>query len=248
MDLWMNGLVVTVFPQTLFNAEWRPAFVALRRGKLRNVEWIGLAFASRECKLGNMNPSSQPPSNRGDAAPTGEQASWKSRIRKEMIAYWVTVAYLTLYFGVFFNYRRLLLAQYQISYENYGIALIQALVLAKVILIGDLLRLGRGLEDRPLIYPTLFRAFIFTIWVALFKLLEETVKGLYHGEGLGGGFDRIVAKGQYEYFASCLVVFFTFIPFFAFKELVRVTGKGKIFKLFFRRRVPEDSNLNEDSG
>src|SRR5215469_6841791 len=213
----------------------------------RPPEWMSLAFSSRECKLGNMNPISHPSSTRGDAAPTGEKAGWKSRIREEMISYWVTVAYLTLYFGVFFNYRRLLLAQYQISYENYGVALIEALVLAKVILIGDLLRLGRGLEEKPLVYPTIFRAFIFTIWVALFKLLEETVKGLFRGEGLGGGFDHIVAKGQYEYFASCLVVFFTFIPFFAFKELVRVTGKGRIFKLFFRRRGPEDPNLNVDS-
>ena len=205
---------------------------------------MGLAFISRKCKLGIMDPISHPSLKSGDTAPAAEPAGWKSRLRKEMISYWITVAYLTLYFGVFFSYRRLLLAQYQISYENYGIALIQALVLAKVILIGDLLRLGRGLEEKPLIYPTLFRAFIFTIWVALFKLLEETVKGLFHGEGLGGGFDHIVAKGQYEYFASCLVVFFTFIPFFAFKELVRVTGKSEIFKLFFRRRVPAATGIN----
>jgi hypothetical protein len=174
--------------------------------------------------------------------PSGDRPGWKQKLRREMVAYGLTVLYLTLYFGAFVTYRRLLLAQYQIHYGNYGIAVIEALVLAKVIFIGDLLRLGRGLEYRPLIYPTIFRSVVFTIWVALFKLLEFTVKGLIHGKGIGGGIEYIANLGKYEYFASALVVFFTFIPFFALKELVRVTGRGQIWQLFFRRRTPGDSS------
>jgi hypothetical protein len=179
----------------------------------------------------------------GSASAAGGKPGWKQRLRQEMVTYWITVLYLALYFGVFFSYRRLLLAQYQISYENYGVALIEALVLAKVIMIGDFLSLGRGLENKPLIYPTLFRSVVFTIWVAIFKLLEHTVKGLFRGEGWAGGFNYLVGRGEYEYFASCLVVFFTFIPFFAFKEMIRVTGKGKIRQLFFHHRPPADYDI-----
>jgi len=46
------------------------------------------------------------------------------------------------------------LAEYQIAYLHYGVSVVEALVLAKVILIGEALRLGRGLEDKPLIVPT----------------------------------------------------------------------------------------------
>jgi hypothetical protein len=180
-------------------------------------------------------------------SPAGSKPGWWPRIRKELITYWITVAYLTLYFGVFYNYRRLLLAQYQISYSNYGIALIEALVLAKIILIGDFLRLGRGFENKPLVIPTLFRAFVFTIWVALFKIAENTVRGLIRGEGWMGGVNNIT-QGKYEFFASCHVVFFTFIPFFAFKELIRVTGKDKIWKLFFRRKSPAEDVLGDSPG
>jgi len=38
---------------------------------------------------------------------------------------------------------------------------LEALVLAKVILIGDVLRLGRRFEDKPLIVPTLYKTVVF---------------------------------------------------------------------------------------
>jgi hypothetical protein len=178
---------------------------------------------------------------------TEKKAGWKQRFRAEMISYWMTVLYLTLYFGVFYNYRRLILARYEISYLNYGAALIEALVLAKVILIGDLLRLGRGMENKPLIFSTLIRSIVFTIFVAAFKFLEYTAKGLIRHEGWTGGLQQFAGKAKYEFFASVLVVFFTFIPFFAFKELNRVIGKRKIWWLFFSAHVPKESLVETDS-
>jgi hypothetical protein len=166
------------------------------------------------------------------------RTAWKQRFRHELFVYWMTVLYLALYFGAFVSYRRLILAQHQIDYLNYGVALVEALVLAKVILVGDLLRLGRGLEDRPLIVPTLVRSVVFTLWVALFTFLEQTVRGLLLGKGLAGGFHYFITKGKYEVLASSLVVLFTFIPFFAFKELNRVLGPGRIWEEFFRGGRP----------
>lgn len=165
---------------------------------------------------------------------TGKTVGWKQRIRHELLDYWMTFLYLALYFGAFTVYRRLILAEYQISYMNYGIAIIEALVLAKVVLLGDFMRLGRGLENRPLIIPTLFRAFTFTVWAGVFKILEYMIRGLLRGEGLAGGLNDLISKGKYELLASLLVVFFTFIPFFAFRELNRVLGKGRMWGAFFR--------------
>ncbi len=163
-----------------------------------------------------------------------------------MITYWLTVLYLTLYFGVFYNYRRLILARYEISYMNYGVAFIEALVLAKVILIGDLLRLGRGMENKPLILSTLTRSVVFTLFVMVFKFLEQTVKGLIRHEGWTGGFQQFAGKAIYEFLASALVVFFTFVPFFAFKEMNRVIGKETIWRLFFHAPAPTESSLKTD--
>lgn len=166
-----------------------------------------------------------------------QKTGWKQKILHEMVEYYINVIYLAFFFGLFTTYRRLILAHYHISYLNYGESLIAALILGKVIMIGHLLRLGKGFQQRPLIFPTIFRAFVFSCWVALYKVIEQTVIGLVNGNGLQGGFNELLGKGSYELIASSLVMFFAFIPFFAIKELGRVVGKGKLSELFFRRRA-----------
>jgi hypothetical protein len=87
-----------------------------------------------------------------------------------------------------------------------------------------------------LIVPTLYKTVAFTLWVALFAVVESAVRGFLQGKGLAGALDHLLSEGKHEFFAKCLVVFIAFIPFFAFKELGRVLGKGKLGELFFRRK------------
>jgi hypothetical protein len=163
------------------------------------------------------------------------KAGWKQKIFLEMTAYWINVLYLTILFAVFTSYRRLILANYDINYSNWGISLIKALVLAKVIMVGSMFHFGRSLEDKPMILPTLYKSILFTFWVALFAIAESTIRGFLHGKGLAGALDFLLSEGMPEFYSKCLVVFVAFIPFFAFKELGRVLGKGKIWELFFRK-------------
>ena len=175
-----------------------------------------------------------------DAA--SSKSGWKQKLSREMAEYLANFVYMALLFGVFTLYRRLILDEYRIGYFHYGAAVIEALVLAKLIMIGDMLRLGRRLEDRPLIVPALYSSAVFIVWVAAFSVVERVVEGLLHGKGIAGGIDELLSKGIYELAAKCLTVFFAFIPFFAFRELERVLGERKLRRLLFRGRpaVEED--------
>ena len=164
------------------------------------------------------------------------RAALKQKVMRELAAYWTIFVYLAFFFSAFTCYRRLILAEYHIGYFHFGFALIQALILAKVILIGDAMHLGRRLEEKPLILPTLYKAIIFTVWVGVFRLIEYTIEGLLHRKGFAGGIDEFVRQGSDTFLAECLVVFAAFIPFFAFRELGRVLGEGKIGELFFSKR------------
>jgi hypothetical protein len=173
-----------------------------------------------------------------------KRTEWKKKFIHELREYYINVIYLAFFFGLFAWYRRLILAEYQISYLNYGASIIEALVLGKVIMIGNVLRLGQRFQERPLIFPTVFRAFVFSVWVALYKVIEQTVVGLVRGKGLSGGFNELTGQGSYELIAVSLVIFFAFIPFFAVKELGRVMGEGKLSELFFRRRIAGESSFD----
>ncbi len=162
---------------------------------------------------------------------------WTQKIAEEMREYYLNVVYLSLFFGMFTTYRRILMAQHGIDYGNYGVSIIQALVLAKIIMIGGMFHLGRGLEDKPLIYPTMAKSLAFTLWVVVFKFFEHAISALWHGRTLADGYTSFLAIEKFEWLSGGLVVFLAFIPFFGVKELGRVLGKGKIQALFFRKRA-----------
>ena len=52
----------------------------------------------------------------------------KRKARHELIEYAVNVVYLAVVFAAFTVYRRLILASYDITYTNYGVAVIEALI------------------------------------------------------------------------------------------------------------------------
>lgn len=162
-------------------------------------------------------------------------AGWKHRLFSEMVAYWILVLYLAVFFGFFTWYRRLILETEHIPYLHYGVSLIQALVLAKVVLIGDVFRLGRRFEDKPLVVPTLYKAAVFSLWVGAFGVLEHAIAGWVHGHGFGGGLAQLSGAPLYELLARCLIIFVAFVPFFAFTHLERVLAQGELRALFFQR-------------
>jgi hypothetical protein len=159
----------------------------------------------------------------------------KHKILHELTNYWLLVLYMAIFFGVFTTYRRLLLAHYGISYEEYGISVIRALVLGKVVLGAEALHLGRGFEDKPLIVPTLYKTFLFTVCVALFDIAETLVRGLIGGLGPMEAVDELMNRFHYEWLSRTLVIFFAFMPLFAVRELRRVLGEEAI-GIFYRRR------------
>jgi hypothetical protein len=172
-------------------------------------------------------------------SPDNKKGKFKEKIIHEMAEYWINVAYFTLIFAAFTQYRRFILAAHDITYTNYWVAVIEALILAKVIMIGDVLRLSRGLEDKPLIYPTLYKSVVFTLFVAVFTLFEHAIKGLWAGKGLTGGLVDYFGKGPHEFLAESLIIFVALIPFFGVRELGRVLGQEKIRALFFLKRVDQ---------
>jgi hypothetical protein len=160
------------------------------------------------------------------------------KVRHELVEYAFNVVYLMLVFAAFTQYRRFLLAEYSITYTNYWVGLIGALILGKVIMIGSRFRLGRWFEDKPLIVPTIYKAVIFSVFVLVFRVVEYAIKGLLHGDGLAAALVEFFAqKGIDEVLANLLVVLVALIPFFAVKELGRVLGRERIAALFFRNRV-----------
>lgn len=157
---------------------------------------------------------------------------------KEML---VIFLYLALFFCAFTTYRLLVMKEMGVSYFNYGFALIKALVLAKVILIGQYARICKIFNDRPLIVPTFYKVILFCFFTLLFEILEHVIGGFFHGRDLSSSFEEIISAGWDEILARTLVVVVAFFPFFAFGEIGRVLGEGRLSELFLHKRPLKES-------
>jgi hypothetical protein len=173
---------------------------------------------------------------------TKTKKNWKKKFFEEFIEYWINVAYLAVYFAIFVSYKRLVLAGYDIVYTEYGFGLINALILGKVVSVGGMMRLGRWVENKPLIVSTISKSIVFTIWLAIFNAIELTIRGFFKTCTFHGSLEALAHIGTYEYFGGSLVVFTSFIPFFAFKDLSGILGSKMILDLFMKGR-PSTSGL-----
>ena len=170
--------------------------------------------------------------------PKARVAGLKERAIDEFKLFWIITLYLWVFLGSFTVYRRLIVAETGAAYLHYGIALIEALIIAKVILIGKMFAFTRRFEDKPLFVPVLYKSLLFGVLVILFGIIEHLVEGWIHKQGLWGGLRDIAEIGGYELSARVLVLIVAFVPFFAFAEIGRVLGAGRLAAMFFSKRGP----------
>jgi hypothetical protein len=183
----------------------------------------------------------------GERRPQGEDVmsttaytTIKKRAYHEFKEFLVIALYLWIVFALFLLYKSVILNNEHINVVARGFALINALALAKIMLIARAFHFGEWADGAPLIYPTLLKAALFSILLAVFKILEEAGVGLYYHRtfqesiaDLGGGTLRGILT-------LTLLLFVMLIPFFGFSELQRVLGEGKLAQLFFHSRPLEN--------
>src|SRR5215471_14336286 len=162
---------------------------------------------------------------------------WERILVHELFEYFFNFAFLAFFLLAFAWYRRLLLASYHIQYFGYWAPLIEAAVLAKVIMIGDALHLGRAFRNKPLIVPTIYRTIVYSVFVVLFSVLEHVVGALFHGKKASDGLAELTSTGWQGLLAWYVLIIVAFLPFFTLKEIERVFGEEKIRGMFCRGHV-----------
>lgn len=164
---------------------------------------------------------------------TDRKAQLKEKAAEEFRLLLLITAYLAAFFAAFLTYRRLISREFGVSSFHYGYALIEAVVIAKVILIGKALGLGRKGARRTLAFSVLRSSLAYGALVGVFAVLEHVIDGLVHGKTLAASLEAFLNQGVWEILGRTLILFVAFIPFFAFWELGHFVGDRKLFDVFF---------------
>jgi hypothetical protein len=162
-------------------------------------------------------------------------AKIEKRVEQEMKEYAVVAGYFAFFFLSLTTYHKLILAEYDIGYYQYGWAVVQAMILGKVVLLGQFLHLGGRFEDRPLVLTALWKSLVFALLTAALVALEHVVEALLHHRPVSAVFQLSGGHGL-EMLARVQIVLVAFVPFFAVRELGRMSGQDDLVEVLFHRR------------
>ncbi len=160
----------------------------------------------------------------------------KERVLDSIKTFIQMFLYLWLVFGLLAIHQSIILSQYQIDYQSHGLAVINALVFAKIMLIAEDLRLGDRFNDKPLIYPVLYKSLLFAIALICFHIVEHVLIGMWHGQKVAESLSEIGANKLRGMVSISVIATVALIPYFALRQLSRVIGKDNFWSLFFRRQ------------
>jgi hypothetical protein len=170
--------------------------------------------------------------------------SLRRRAAAEAKRYLAFATYLIVVFGTLILFSINIYAQidqdspHYPSYHFYALGLINALVLAKFMLIAEATKLGsraigRRIKQKPLVYAILYRSLLFTAVLVAAHGLEDVLVGVWHGQGPGTVLSDL-AGGLRGVLTFAWVMFVALIPYFAYREIGRVLGAGRLRSLLLR--------------
>lgn len=150
----------------------------------------------------------------------------------------------TLYFFVAFNLivltTDLLVHDYWFKLSNFLLASTTALVVGKVVLVVDKVRLIDKFRGAPLIQPILYKTVFYSLVVLVVRFLEKMAHFVFDSGGFGAAFQAEMAAFTWHRFVAVHVwILICFLIYVTVTELNALVGDGRLARLFFHHRSSE---------
>jgi hypothetical protein len=143
-----------------------------------------------------------------------------------------------IFFFVTFNViavtRTLMLEQYGITVPSFAAATIGALIVAKVILVMDLLPFVNRYPDKPLIYNVAWKTLIYLLAAFLVRYVEHLISFARKHDSLLEANRHLLAEVVWPHFWAVQIwLALLLFVYCALRELTRSLGASQVRQLFF---------------
>jgi hypothetical protein len=176
--------------------------------------------------------------------PSQQVRKVKERAVTELKKYAVIALYLWVLFSIFEIHKYAVLRTVNVndlSGYKIGFAAINALIMGKVILIGEALHVGEQLRQKRMIFSVLFKSAAFAVLVICFEIVEELIVGKIHGKSLAASMPKLGGGGLEGIILFGIMGFVVLIPFFLFTDVEQVVGKERLRSIIFHERSKADA-------
>ncbi len=172
------------------------------------------------------------------ATETYATTTLRQRAMHELAEFAILTAYLYITLGAVILMKASVLHDHNIRFALWGVAIVKAAVLAKFMLLGRAMKIGERYSSRPLIWPTLHKAFAFLVLLVILTIVEEVVVGLFQHQTVAASLADLTGAKRDETLAGIVILFMVLIPYFAIRVISEALGEGRLMRMFFVEREP----------
>ncbi len=158
-------------------------------------------------------------------------------IQKKMTGEIKAVGLATLYFAVWIGVlavlKELILAEYRIEFRGLSMALVGALILAKVVLVLEHVSLGSWVRKQPAWVDVLLRTVLYSVGVAVVLALEKGFEARHEYGSFVEALQQLFLQADvYHVWANTIALSGALIGYNALSVVRRRLGEGGLIRMF----------------
>src|SRR5262245_48807746 len=159
--------------------------------------------------------------------------SFQQKLVNEMREVALTTLYFAVCFGVLVALKRLYLAEYQIRFRGLSLAVVSALIVAKVVLVMEHVTLGQWVRSHAAGLGVILRTLLYTLGVAVALLLEKGFEARHEHGGFGASVIWVFKhRDMHHVWADTIVVGCALLGFNTLGAMRRHLGEGQLHRVF----------------
>lgn len=159
--------------------------------------------------------------------------SFKQKLIDEIRAVGMTALYFGCWIAGLLLIKYLVLAEYEIAFHRWSMAVVGALILSKVVLVLEHVSLGEWIRARPAWVVVVVRTVMYSLGVAVVLAIEKGFEGWSEYGGFGQALRHVFQQGDtYHMWANTITLSGALLGFNALTLVRKHLGKGGLLRIF----------------
>ena len=161
-------------------------------------------------------------------------SDWKVRIKDEVRELLPPTIFFLIAFHIIVLSRALMLQEFGVKVSALAGATVGALLVAKVVLLADLLPFINRFPEKPLIYNVAWKTVTYWLGASVVHYLEHLVPVWWREGSLAAANHRLLSEMVWPHFwAIQLWLIVLLFVYCALREFVRAVGRREVMRMFF---------------
>jgi hypothetical protein len=158
--------------------------------------------------------------------------SLRAKALGELRKFGILAVYLWICFAAIVFMRDAIMKFENVSYLPWGFAAIKAVIIAKFVMLGEMVQSKERRGRERLLVSILRKTLILLVLLVVLTFAEEVAVSLIHGQHLSDAIARTAARDTLQLTAKVVLMLLILLPYVGLRSLAEVLGEDTLLRLF----------------